>query len=379
MKLIKTVIIFSFLLSTSVFGSDSKDIRMIQKMYNAIDKLESFSCTIKYKTLKDESDTSSYYANIQYFKNVNDSLIGYSFVLNGDLSKNIYDGSYVVYLKDDIKFVSIIDDQEGITRNLSSTWCSPLSIKRLLKSCLNTDSIVYQLKKELNGDYELKIELPYFNLDGYLPLDMPLMPNQKTEYSIIFDKKSYLPKYHFRNNVGITKFTATFYNFKNIPTQKISAMDSIPKDYRSDADVAIETESKNTQAPGFKLKKFEGDSLDLYNIDSEYILLEFTNLNCGPCRSAASYLSKKYGDLKDKHIDVILIDDEGLTNIKSLSKYITDSKLPFRYLVNGDSIAKDYKVLAVPTFFLLNKDKRIIDVKVGYSEDWLNDKLETIK
>lgn len=251
-----------------------------------------------------------------------------------------------------------------------------LILQPIIKSCLFSDSIIYKLEKDSNGDFQLKIDLPYFNLDGYLPLDMPVMPGQKTEYSIIFDKYSYLPKFHYRNNVGILKYTATFDNFKEVSTYKVSAIDSIPKDYRSNADVAIETDSKNKQATGFKLKQFEGDSLDLYKVDSEYILLEFTNLNCGPCRSAASYLKKRYEDLKNKHIEVIFIDDEDHTNIKSLTKYISDSKLPFRYLVDGSNIAKEYKVLAVPTFFLLNKDKLIIDIKVGYSEDWLNDMLE---
>jgi len=369
---------------TTVYRSNLKihnrDIKLIKKMYNTLDKLESFGCTIRYKTIDDESDTSSYYLYIKYLKNENDSLIGYSFVTNdGKYLKSIYDGSYVIYMKDDIKFVSIIDDYEGITRNLSSMWSSPFSIKRLLKSCINSDSIVYQLSNNAQGDYELKIELPFFNLDGYLPFVMPQMPGQKTDYLIIFDKNSYLPKYHYRNNVGITKFTAAFFDFKKIPTQKISALDLVPKDYRSDADVAIETESKNMQAHGFKLKQFEGDSIDLYSINnSEYILLEFTNLNCGPCRSAARLLTKKQSILKDKHIDVILVDDESHTNLKNLSKYVTDSKLPFRYLINGDVIAKEYKVTAVPTFFLLNKDKRIIEVKVGFNEDWLNDKLDAL-
>jgi thiol-disulfide isomerase/thioredoxin len=374
----KKIILFllSCILLSTTYGAESSERQILQKMVKALNGLESFGCSMVYRSLEDESDTTAHPVEVQYFKNNADTLLGYSFVMTDGKVKHLYDGSYLVFLKDDLKFVNINDDAEGITRILSSFWCSPLSIKRVLGLCLSSDSVKYHLDRDAKNNYRLKLELPYFNLDGYLPLDMPKMPGQKTEYELIFDNVRFLPIYQYRNNVGMMKFTALFENFHRIPTKPVVALDSIPKGYRTDADMSIETDLKNVQAPGFTLKQFEGDSVDLYKLDRNYTLLEFTNLNCGPCRRAARFLKEYYSKGVNKRLEILLIDDESRTNRKSLSTYLTESKLPFRYLMDGDSIAKKYKVSAVPTFFLLDKNKRIVDVNVGFSEERLRALLE---
>jgi thiol-disulfide isomerase/thioredoxin len=358
-------------------GKETGDKQLLKKLYHVLDRLENFGCVVTYKMLDEDADTSEQRASCQYFKNEKDTLIGYSFVISATpIHREIYDGDYLLFLQDESRHYNITNDSEGLRRNLSSFWCSPLSIKRLLKTCLSSDSVNYRLERDSNKNYRLKMVLPFFNLDGYLPLDIPTMPGQKTEYEIIFDKASLLPVYQYRNNVGVMKFTARFERIEKLSNQKIVALDSIPSGYRTDVDKSIENDFKDSVAPGFKLQQFQGDSIDLYQTESEFTLLEFTSLNCGPCRSAAKFLKENYDSSRNQRLSILMIDDELKTNIKSLTVYIRDSKLPFPYLVNGLDVSKNYKVPAVPTFFLLDKNKRILEVKIGYDEQWLNELLE---
>lgn len=117
------------------------------------------------------------------------------------------------------------------------------------------------------------------------------------------------------------------------------------------------------QAPNIVLKnQEEGDkNLDLKGIESKYKLIVFGASWCPNCQTDYTKLSEEYLNLKQKYdIEIIYISiDE---DKKTFENYYKNA--PFITYCNtkgwDTQAAKDYHIFATPSYFLLDKDLKII-------------------
>jgi len=347
------------------------------KLYNKLDHLHDFGCMGTYAYIGQRGDTILDHAVLKFFKNKKDSMVGYSFILakeNGD--KVIYDGIYCLDLVHDSKVYRLTNVQEN-ARLLESSWCTPMTIKRLLKLCLTPDAVEYTLS-EKDGDYQLKIVLPYFGFDGYISKKISKTNKQKTEYTILFDRNTLLPKYELLDIVGMTQNCASFNGYQTIKPQIVVARDSVPSDFHLIDKINMEKSSINKQAPNFKLKQLNGDSIELYKIENKYTLLEFSGPACGACKLSTPFLIKSKALMESKNIDLYVIDDVAHSNLEELSKYIAEQKINYPYLIDGGEVGAKYKIMCLPTYFLIDKAKKIVEMKMGYNENVLKEMIERI-
>lgn len=128
-------------------------------------------------------------------------------------------------------------------------------------------------------------------------------------------------------------------------------------------------EAKDTTGKKYKISAFSG----------KYILLDFTETYCGPCIESVEELkmvSKKYSDsltiISFSADKSALIWKTGLKrdNINWLS--LSDGKGTY-----GSTLLK-YGVDGYPTFFLINKSGKIIDIQEGFGEGMIENMLKAI-
>jgi len=375
------ITLIALFLTANSFAKPAEN-TILLKLFNKLDGLQGFSCTNTFAMPRAGNDTIHNISTDSFFKNEKDSIAGYSFILeSADGVKQIYDGINVIVYRNSGKDYYLYDART-VPKFLTGTLSSPVSIRNLLNFCLTTDSACYTINKDKNGDYELKITFPYIMMEGFVPIKTEKSTIQKTELKILFDKQTFLPKYYYKeflyNDKIKQSFTNYFNNYKTFASRYINAIDSIPADFHLFNKENVEKSAINKQAPNFKLKQIDGDTIELYNIENKYVMLEFSTLHCGGCITATPFIVKIIDSLPVKINNFFVIDMENHSNIKELSKYIEKNKINYSYLLDGRKVASEYNISIIPTFILLDNNKKIVEMMIGFNEDKFKKMIEKI-
>ena len=124
---------------------------------------------------------------------------------------------------------------------------------------------------------------------------------------------------------------------------------------------------------GFKAPEIELTSLDnqKYTLSTinKPIVLNFWASWCGPCKIEAPSLVKMYKKYKDQ-VEFLAVDltaNDQLDNVKS---FVGQYQFTLPVLLDQDGkVADRYQVRAIPTTFLIDKDKRIVKVAKGLHKE----------
>jgi thiol-disulfide isomerase/thioredoxin len=128
-------------------------------------------------------------------------------------------------------------------------------------------------------------------------------------------------------------------------------------------------------APDFTLPSFSGDSLSLYSIYYEFIVLDFWGSWCAPCISGLPKM-KKYYDKYHKRAEFIGIACHETEN--EWRKTVDTYQLSWKHVIsNPADVEVQYAIEAYPTKIILDKDKKIVAVFQGESDDFYS-KLDEI-
>ena len=72
-------------------------------------------------------------------------------------------------------------------------------------------------------------------------------------------------------------------------------------------------------------------------------------------------------DFSDKDFDYFAI-ETGVENKNAINHYVKKNNIDYKFLFSKKT-TKDYKVSLNPTFFILNKDLKIMKVEIGYTKN----------
>jgi thiol-disulfide isomerase/thioredoxin len=113
----------------------------------------------------------------------------------------------------------------------------------------------------------------------------------------------------------------------------------------------------------------KNDSLMLGEIRDSIILLDYFFTTCGPCISAIPHLAVLFEKYKGQGLVIYGIDplpkDTG-----RLNTFKKKFKIPYQVLKTSEEIPLKYHLTGYPTLFILNKEKRIIRIFIGYHKDF---------
>ncbi len=101
-----------------------------------------------------------------------------------------------------------------------------------------------------------------------------------------------------------------------------------------------------------------GDSLDLSSLKGKYSYLGFCSINNMECLQEFEYL-KYFFHKHSKYLNILVILPESEKN--TIASFTEDNSIPwtFWYSMDNSSILKDYKVMAYPVFYLLDREGKL--------------------
>lgn len=117
-----------------------------------------------------------------------------------------------------------------------------------------------------------------------------------------------------------------------------------------------------------------GEEFDLYDVDNDFTIVYFWSYTCDHCRQTIKYL-KKFLDDNDNFSLVAISVKGDLRKIKNLVKKEKIEGYFYHDGLEWDSpLVMDYAVTATPSFFLLDKEKKIIYKPFDFDElvDFVN-------
>lgn len=117
-------------------------------------------------------------------------------------------------------------------------------------------------------------------------------------------------------------------------------------------------------------KTMGGQPFDMASITTEYVLLEFTSVYCGPCKKFRKEFAPYYEKFKDKMTIVYFQTD---TDKEVILKDMEKNQLPGVVVSDFQGLkgmnAKRYNITGIPDFFLLDKDRKVIRHIYGYDKE----------
>ena len=121
----------------------------------------------------------------------------------------------------------------------------------------------------------------------------------------------------------------------------------------------------NKPAPDFTLKSLTGKNLKLSEMAGNVVLINFWASWCGPCREEMPLLNdlhNKYGPLGFSVYGVNVEED-----VKGARGFLQDFPVDFPVLLDSSNeVSKQYKVIAMPTTVVVDRDGNVRYLHQGY-------------
>jgi cytochrome c biogenesis protein CcmG/thiol:disulfide interchange protein DsbE len=130
-------------------------------------------------------------------------------------------------------------------------------------------------------------------------------------------------------------------------------------------------------APAFALGDLSGKKIALASYRGKAVLINFWATWCAPCRLETPWLIELRNKYAAQGFEVLGVDTEGDDLQKSdtagwakeradLGKFVTEMKVPYPMLLDGDSISREYGGLDdLPASFFVDRKGTVVAAQVG--------------
>lgn len=139
--------------------------------------------------------------------------------------------------------------------------------------------------------------------------------------------------------------------------------------------LSIETIELGSELAAFNIiaKDQDGNEINMMKVKEPYILLDFSQRYCGPCKAA----SKEIHEIKDKYAGkVAFINYSCDDSEQDWKKMVERDNITWPSIYNGEgsggTTCLKFGVNSYPTFFLFGPERTLIDRREGYGPGMLN-------
>lgn len=131
-------------------------------------------------------------------------------------------------------------------------------------------------------------------------------------------------------------------------------------------------------APNFTLKSRSGENLKLSEYRGDVVLVNFWASWCGPCRKEMPKLEELYQKYKNLGFNLLAVNVE--EDSSKANDFLKDLSVTFPVLYdNENKVSKLYKVSAMPSTVIIDRDGNVRFVHHGYLAGYENDYSKEIK
>jgi len=135
------------------------------------------------------------------------------------------------------------------------------------------------------------------------------------------------------------------------------------------------------EAPAFALDDLSGKKVSLASYRGKALLINFWATWCGPCQVETPWLVELRNKYAAQGFEVLGVDTEGddlEANDKAgwakaeanANKFVTEMKVNYPVLLDGDSISRDYGGLDdLPTSFFVDRNGKVVAAQVGLTSE----------
>ncbi|MCX2745306.1 TlpA disulfide reductase family protein [Mangrovivirga sp. M17] len=310
---------------------------------------------------------------VSMFINPKDTILGAAFTRSSIDDHNqyeyCYDGNYGVEFDWENRVVKIDTFTSRYGRPIAPFFVKIKSLIQYTQDNIDSAEVKYtEYKDSIQIDISFKDKIVEFiSLQPFVKQ----FDGKKSRYVIVVDK-NFLPYKFVRKmphqtswetckDINISKHI----DFEFSSMQQISADFKIKgREFRKDKTYDLE----NTKAPSWKLKEIHGDSISLDEIKQKIVLIQFTGIGCGPCHKSIPFLKKLADEYKDKNFELVSVETWS-DNVSGIGRYKDRNELNYRFLVSNKKTSEQYKIQGVPVFFILDEDRVIKKVVIGYTTE----------
>ena len=143
----------------------------------------------------------------------------------------------------------------------------------------------------------------------------------------------------------------------------------------------IPAPQKGFLAPDFTLETLDGETVTLSDLRGQVVIVNLWATWCGPCRLEMPAFKKAHEEYKDRGLVILAVNSTSQDSPDAVKAFVAEFELPFTILMDYDgTVARQYKLSALPTTFFIGRDGVIRRVVVGgpLAESTLRAEIESL-
>jgi thiol-disulfide isomerase/thioredoxin len=349
----------------------------LQKVLKNLEQIKSatYYSTVSASMPGDTQEFKTYSRYTEEYFNPSDTLVGssYSEIQQDRTHKTswFYDGKAFTYLLWDEKRISIDSNPH---RHVAPFFNFTKSI---IKYALDSnDSIITDLK-DFGDSVKFSLFIPYKCIEFQgKPVEYhdPYVPakDEFSRYDIWIKKSNNLP-YRFRRNMlhQTSWQTCTNVEFDKKKIENFIVQEYFPKDFPVSIRGKQKTEKVDLTghtANGWSLKDLDNSTISLSDLKSKVLMIQFSGIGCGPCHMSIPFLKKLVNEYNINDFDFVSIETWS-DNIEAMKRYQKNNELNYKFLLSTEEVTRSYHVTGVPAFYILDKNRVIKKIIVGYDKE----------
>lgn len=380
----KRAILLIIILQFCMFGIDAQNTKYIRQVLNTMEEIETYRYFL-YSAGSASGEGIVFNSHQNYvleYTNPLDKEIKASYIKKHaqDTSKinYIYDGTIYTSFDWETKQIEI-EDFENYPENAPFPVLAPFfsNVKSILEYMLAPNDSV-ELTQHDYGDslmFGIKVYDKVIEFNGTpFYFDCPSSPAKRkvSQYEVWIDKASNLP-YRMKRTMPhqISYQICRNIEFSAEKAQPIRAEFYFPADFTitdRKSKVISAHKLKGKKAPSWALNDLEGNEFVLDEVKSKVVLIQFSGVGCGPCHAAIPFLRQLNSEYNKQAMTLISI--EGWNrDAENLKRFTLKNNIDYYFLLSTDEVQKKYNVMGVPIFFVLDQNRIIQSVIIGYQKN----------
>lgn len=115
-------------------------------------------------------------------------------------------------------------------------------------------------------------------------------------------------------------------------------------------------------APDFEAVDLAGRSVKLSTLEGRVRLVDFWATWCPPCREEIPLLNELHAAYAEQGLSILAVTDEPA---QVVGEFAAETPMRYTNLVDAGAVAEDYRVIGLPTAFLIDREGKIVEMLLG--------------